>query len=293
MVMLLWAQVGFSMVLLSAAVKGVPADTLEAARIDGASERADLLPDRRPADQGTIITVFITVLIGVMKIFDIVYVMTNGNFNTNVLGNEFFNQLFTNFNNGAAAAIVVMLMIAIDPDHDLPGAALPGRGGRAMSSTQSGHRRPRPRHRGRTVRRRPHQPTRTPPARPAGSPRSSWSCICLLWLSRRSACSSRRSGRRTTRTTSGWWTVFTDPANLDRPDARELQRGLRSRPTWATAFVNSLAIALPATFIPILIAAFAAYAFTFMEFPGRDFLFLILIVGLLVVPQLGRASSRC
>ena len=58
---------------------------------------------------------FITVLIGVMKVFDIVYVMTNGNFNTNVIGNEFYNQLFTNFNNGAAAAIVVMLMIAVIP----------------------------------------------------------------------------------------------------------------------------------------------------------------------------------
>ena len=51
------------------------------------------------------------------------------------------------------------------------------------------------------------------------------------------------------------------------------------------AFVNSLAITLPATFIPILIAAFAAYAFTFMQFPGRDLLFLILIVSLLVVPN--------
>jgi len=50
-----------------------------------------------------------------MKIFDIVYVMTNGNFNTNVLGNEFYNQLNTNFNNGAAAAIVVILMIAVIP----------------------------------------------------------------------------------------------------------------------------------------------------------------------------------
>ncbi len=64
---------------------------------------------------GTVITVFITVTIGVMKIFDLVYVMTNGNFNTNVLGNEFFNQLFTNFNNGVAAAIVVILMVAIIP----------------------------------------------------------------------------------------------------------------------------------------------------------------------------------
>jgi ABC-type Fe3+ transport system permease subunit len=63
----------------------------------------------------TVVTVYVTVLIGVMKLFDVVYVMTNGNFNTNVLATEFFNQLFTNFNNGYAAAIVVILMIAIIP----------------------------------------------------------------------------------------------------------------------------------------------------------------------------------
>jgi alpha-glucoside transport system permease protein len=55
------------------------------------------------------------VLIGVMKVFDVVYVMTNGNFNTNVIGLEFYNQLFTNGNAGFAAAIVVMLMVAIIP----------------------------------------------------------------------------------------------------------------------------------------------------------------------------------
>jgi alpha-glucoside transport system permease protein len=115
MVVLLWSQVGFSMVLLSAAVKGVPGDTLEAARIDGASERQIFFQVVVPQIKGTIITVYITVLIGVMKVFDIVYVMTNGNFNTNVLGNEFWNQLSTNFNNGAAAAIVVILMIAVIP----------------------------------------------------------------------------------------------------------------------------------------------------------------------------------
>jgi alpha-glucoside transport system permease protein len=115
MVVLLWSQVGFSMVLLSAAVKGVPTDTLEAARIDGASERQIFFKVVVPQIKGTIITVYITVLIGVMKVFDIVYVMTNGNFNTNVLGNEFWNQLSTNFNNGAAAAIVVLLMIAVIP----------------------------------------------------------------------------------------------------------------------------------------------------------------------------------
>lgn len=115
MVVLLWSQVGFSMVLLSAAVKGVPVDTLEAARIDGAAERQIFFRVVVPQIKGTIITVFITVTIGVMKIFDIVYTMTNGRFNTNVIGNEFWNQLNRFFNNGAASAIVVMLMLAVIP----------------------------------------------------------------------------------------------------------------------------------------------------------------------------------
>jgi alpha-glucoside transport system permease protein len=115
MVTLLWAQVGFAMVLLSAAIKGVPAETLEAARVDGANERQIFGRVVIPQIRNTIITVFVTVTIGVMKIFDIVYVMTNGNFNTNVVGNEFFNQLFSNNNNGLAAAIVVLLLFAIIP----------------------------------------------------------------------------------------------------------------------------------------------------------------------------------
>jgi alpha-glucoside transport system permease protein len=115
MVMLLWAQVGFAMILLSSAVKGVPVETYEAARIDGASERAIFFRIVVPQIRGTIITVFVTVVISVMKVFDVVYVMTNGNFNTNVVGLDFFNKLFTNFDNGQAAAIVVLLMIATIP----------------------------------------------------------------------------------------------------------------------------------------------------------------------------------
>lgn len=82
---------------------------------------------------------------------------------------------------------------------------------------------------------------------------------------------------------SGWWTVILHPATwtdftFENYQQAWTQAGLGS------AFVNSLAIALPATFIPILIAAFAAYAFTFMEFKGKEFLFIV-IVGLLVVPN--------
>ena len=115
MVILLWIQVGFAMVLLSAAIKGVPTETLEAARLDGAGEGSIFFRIVIPQIRTTLITVFITVLIGVLKTFDIVYVMTNGNFNTNIIAVQFFNELFTNRNNGYAAAIVVMLLIAMLP----------------------------------------------------------------------------------------------------------------------------------------------------------------------------------
>jgi alpha-glucoside transport system permease protein len=115
MVILIWAQVGFSMVLLSAAIKGVPTETIEAARIDGANEVQAFFRVVVPQIWATVITVFITVTIGVMKVFDIVYVMTNGNFNTNVIAVDFVNQLFTNGNSGYASAIVVMLMLAVLP----------------------------------------------------------------------------------------------------------------------------------------------------------------------------------
>jgi alpha-glucoside transport system permease protein len=82
---------------------------------------------------------------------------------------------------------------------------------------------------------------------------------------------------------SGWWTLFTTPANFTRLTFENYTEVFQ-RTDIGAAFVNSLAITVPATVIPILIAAFAGYAFTFMHFPGRDFL-LILIVGLLVVPS--------
>ncbi len=115
MVILVWTQVGYAMVLLSAAIKAVPEDTVEAGRIDGAGERRIFFSIVVPQIWATVVTVFITVLIGVMKVFDIVYVLTNGGFNTDVIGRRFYNELFTNGNNGYAASIVVILMIAIIP----------------------------------------------------------------------------------------------------------------------------------------------------------------------------------
>lgn len=115
MIVFLWGQIGFSMVLLSAAIKGVPVDTIEAARIDGANELQIFFRVIVPQIRITIVTVFITVLIGVLKIFDVIYVLTNGQFNTNVIGVEFWNQINTAQNNGRAAAIVVILLVAVSP----------------------------------------------------------------------------------------------------------------------------------------------------------------------------------
>lgn len=115
MVIVVWLQVGYAMVLLSTAIKNVPEDTLEAARIDGASELKIFFQIIIPQMKGTMITVFVTVFIMVMKIFDIVYVMTNGNYKTNVIANMFFQELFVNQNAGKASAIVVLLLLAVIP----------------------------------------------------------------------------------------------------------------------------------------------------------------------------------
>ncbi len=115
MVILVWMQVGYAMVLLSAAIKNVPAETVEAARVDGANEIQSFFRIVVPQMWGTVITVFVTILIGVLKIFDIVYATTGGNFNTNVVALAFFKELFEFSNDGRSAAIVVLLLLAVTP----------------------------------------------------------------------------------------------------------------------------------------------------------------------------------
>ena len=115
MVIVIWANAGFAMTLLSAAVKAVPEETIEAAAIDGATGAQAFFRVVLPQIWGTVISVFITVLISSMKIFDVIWGMTGGNFHTNVLGVDFFLQYFIYLDTGKAAAIVMLLMIAIIP----------------------------------------------------------------------------------------------------------------------------------------------------------------------------------
>jgi alpha-glucoside transport system permease protein len=115
MVILIWLQVGYAMVLISSAIKGVPEETIEAARIDGANEVQAFFRIIVPQIWGTVVTVFVTILIGVMKVFDIVYVTTSGLYGTNVIANDFFVTLFQYYDSGRASAIVVVLLIAVIP----------------------------------------------------------------------------------------------------------------------------------------------------------------------------------
>jgi alpha-glucoside transport system permease protein len=115
MVILIWLSAGYSMVLLSAAIKSVPEDTLEAGRVDGANTGQIFFKIVLPQIWPTVIAVFITVLIGAMKIFDIVLAMTGGNYNTTVLAQTFYLEYFSYGNTGKAMAAVVILILAIIP----------------------------------------------------------------------------------------------------------------------------------------------------------------------------------
>src|SRR5688572_26644889 len=112
---MIWLQTGFAMVVLSAASKGVSVEVIEAARLDGAGERQIFFGVIVPIIKGSIITVATTVAIAVLKIFDIVYVMTGGRGDTDVVANRMFLEMFQFFNDGRAAALAVVLFVAVLP----------------------------------------------------------------------------------------------------------------------------------------------------------------------------------
>jgi alpha-glucoside transport system permease protein len=114
-VVMIWLQAGFAMVILSAAIKGVPTELVEAARIDGAGEFQSFVRVVLPSIRGSMITVFTTIAIAVLKVFDIVYVTTNGNFDSDVIANRMFNEMFRFRNFGFATALAVILFVAVVP----------------------------------------------------------------------------------------------------------------------------------------------------------------------------------
>jgi alpha-glucoside transport system permease protein len=114
-VILVWLQTGFAMVIFSASIKGVSSEVLEAARLDGASERQLFLRMIIPMIRGTIVTVATTIAIVTLKIFDIVYVTTGGRFGDDVVANRMFHEIFQFFEDGRGAALATLLFIAVLP----------------------------------------------------------------------------------------------------------------------------------------------------------------------------------
>jgi alpha-glucoside transport system permease protein len=114
-IILVWGQTGFAMVILAAALKGVPEELLESGRIDGASEtqilRRIIIPQIWPA----VVTVSTTIAILTLKIYDIVTTMTGGNFGTDVIATLQFKQMFTFFDYGRGSALAVILLICVLP----------------------------------------------------------------------------------------------------------------------------------------------------------------------------------
>ena len=114
MVVLIWIQTGFAMVILSAALRGIPEETIEAAVIDGANPFQIFFKIKVPQIMGTIVVVWTTVTLTVLKVFDIVFAMTNGQWETQVLANYMFDKLFraNDWGVGSASAIIIMLLVS-------------------------------------------------------------------------------------------------------------------------------------------------------------------------------------
>jgi alpha-glucoside transport system permease protein len=114
-IIVVWLQAGFAMVLFSAALKGIPEELLEAGRIDGANELQIFFRIMIPSIMGTIITTWTTIIIFTLKIFDVVWVMTGGQYGTHVIATLFYRQSFTARNSGAGSAIAIVLLVAVIP----------------------------------------------------------------------------------------------------------------------------------------------------------------------------------
>lgn len=113
MIVLIWIQTGFAMVILSAALRGIPEDTIEAAIVDGANPFQVFFKIKVPQIMGTIVVVWTTITIVVLKVFDIVFAMTNGQWETQVLANYMYDKLFraNDWGVGSASAMVIMLLV--------------------------------------------------------------------------------------------------------------------------------------------------------------------------------------
>lgn len=297
-----WIWTGFCMVILSAAYKGIPRELMEAARVDGANEWQVFWRVSLPSILPTVIVVTTTMVINVLKIFDIIYVMTNGSFGTEVLANRMYKEMFQFRNPPMASAIAVVLFVAVLPAMIMNVRRLREDSGRRGDGGTRPSWRERMRERFRRGPAVAEAAGRPAPAAPAPRPGLSavpWLArparllsrgivhvvvigLCLAWILPTVGLlvSSVRPAHHVAR--SGWWTIFADlfnPANYTLANYRHV---LSTQGMWQS-FLDSFLVAVPGTLLPMAIAAFAAFAFAWLPMKGRGFWF-ALVVALLVVP---------
>lgn len=114
-VVMIWIQTGFAMVVLSAAMKNIPDEVVEASMLDGASQLKRFVQITVPMIRSSIVVVLTTITIGTLKVFDIVRTMTGGNFSTNVIANEMYSQTFRALNYGTGSALAIILFLGVVP----------------------------------------------------------------------------------------------------------------------------------------------------------------------------------
>lgn len=114
-VVMIWIQTGFAMVVLSAAMKNIPDEVVEASMLDGASQFKRFIQITVPMIRASIVVVLTTITIGTLKVFDIVRTMTGGNFKTNVIANEMYSQTFRSLNYGTGSALAIILFLGVVP----------------------------------------------------------------------------------------------------------------------------------------------------------------------------------
>ncbi|GMA85510.1 hypothetical protein GCM10025868_07600 [Angustibacter aerolatus] len=276
-VVMVWIQAGFAMTVLSAAIKAIPDDIIEAARLDGVQGFGMFRFITLPSIRGSVVVVVTTIAIGVLKVFDIVRTMTGGQFKTSVVANEFYNQTFRYDNQGLGAALAVVLFLLVVPIiiYNVRQAAT---GGEPMSTAINP-----------AVAEIGERPVLKNSISTSERARKTLSSrfaslvaiiIAVLWTIPTFGLfvTSFRPALETNR--SGWWHVFTDPTLTLDNYKTALTDG--SQPL-AQFFVNSVVITLPAVLLPILLACLAAYAFAWMDFRGKNVLF-VAVFALQVVP---------
>ena len=272
MVVLIWVQTGFAMVILSAAIKAVPTELTEAAKVDGATESQVFWRITLPQIAPTIGVVVTALFVTVMKVFDIVYAMTNGNFGTQVIANQMWISAFGQSNLGLGSALAVVLFVSVIPVMWI-NIRRTQRDGHEEGTMTAGIVNPDQRSKGaggalyRFLRSIP-----------------TWVLWLLVVVWSIPTLGLLVNSFRTRDQQRSQWLVdrVARLGDLTLDNYRQVL-GTTAAGGMKQGLTNSFAIALPATIIPIAFAAFAAYAFAWIDFKHRQGLF-IGTVALLAVP---------